>query len=110
MADLLAEAAMSYDAVVIDSPPLLPVTDAAVLSTLTGGTLLLAGSDRVTRAQLRNSLETLRLLDSRILGVVLNKVATPEGSGYYGYASVTAAPPGRHATRTSPSTVVSRSS
>jgi polysaccharide biosynthesis transport protein len=89
MVTLLAEAAVTYDAVVLDSPPLLPVTDAAVLSTLTSGTLLLAGSDRITRAQLRESLETVGLLESRVLGVVLNKVAARD-RGYGSYASLPA--------------------
>jgi capsular exopolysaccharide synthesis family protein len=91
MASLIADASRTYDAVVVDSPPLLPVTDAAVLSTLTSGTLLLAGSDRITRAQLRESLETVALVESRVLGVVLNKVASRDHS-YYGYDSVRAEP------------------
>ncbi|MDD9206144.1 CpsD/CapB family tyrosine-protein kinase, partial [Georgenia sp. 10Sc9-8] len=74
MSELLSELTASYDAVVIDSPPLLPVTDAALLSKLVSGTLLLAGTDRVRKAELTASLEALDAVDARILGIVLNRV------------------------------------
>ncbi len=43
MADLLERLSASYDMVLLDSPPLLPVTDAVVLSNLAGGALVVVG-------------------------------------------------------------------
>ncbi len=85
MTTLLAELTGAYDLVVLDSPPVLPVTDAAVLSTLAGGTVLVAGADRVHRAQLRESLETLVRVGARLRGIALNKVSVKNRGGYYAY-------------------------
>ena len=59
MADLLERLSASYDMVLLDSPPLLPVTDAVVLSKLAGGALVVVGADRIHRPQLQQSLESL---------------------------------------------------
>ena len=48
MAELLDELTASYDMVLLDSPPVLPVTDAAVLSKLAGGALVVVGTERIT--------------------------------------------------------------
>lgn len=84
MTALLETAAQQYDAVVIDAPPLLPVTDAAILSTLTSGALVVVGSGEVRSAQLTGALESLESVNGRVLGVVLNKLRD-EGSGYGSY-------------------------
>jgi capsular exopolysaccharide synthesis family protein len=87
MGDLLAELARRYDLVLLDSPPLLPVTDAAVLSTQAAGTLLVVGADRVNRRQLADAVGSLDSVRSRLLGVVLNRVsrvATDSAYGAYG--------------------------
>lgn len=82
MTRLLNELAASYDVIVIDSPPLLPVTDAAILSKLAGGTLVVAGADRLQKQQLRASLESLEKVDAHVLGIVLNKVERKERDRY----------------------------
>jgi len=88
MATLLGSLTKSYDMVLIDSPPLLPVTDAAVLTKLAGGALVVAGADRIHKAQLRESLDNLENVDARVLGLVLNKVEQKSRSGYeYTYES-----------------------
>ncbi len=83
MRHLLDEATASYDTVVIDAAPLLPVTDAAVLSTITGGALVVAGSGVVTVPELEGSLATLEQVNGNALGVVLNKARVTTGDGYY---------------------------
>ncbi|MFC7404645.1 polysaccharide biosynthesis tyrosine autokinase [Georgenia alba] len=83
MSTLLAQLTAAYDHVIIDSPPLLPVTDAAVLSKLTGGALVIAGADRIHKAQLRESMDALERVDAHVLGVVLNKVERRERGKYY---------------------------
>src|SRR5690606_24743438 len=80
--------ASSYDVIVIDSPPLLPVTDAAILSKMVGGTLVVAGADRLQKQQLRTSLEALEKVDAHVLGIVLNKAQRKERDRYaYEYYS-----------------------
>jgi polysaccharide biosynthesis transport protein len=63
-----------YDYVVIDTAPLLAVTDGVVLSRIVDGTLVVANAARVRRAQLAESLDALTRVGSRVLGVVLNQV------------------------------------
>jgi len=73
MADLLAEAAGRYDVVIVDSPPVLAVTDASVLSTITGGTLMVVATGRHRKAELRDALDRLDHVGARVLGLVLNR-------------------------------------
>lgn len=96
MSTLLAELTARVDVVLIDSPPLLPVADAVVLSTLTEGTLLVAQSHRVHRQQLGEGLAALEAVGARVLGVVLNRTRTRGDSDAYGsYTAEPAAPAGR---------------
>lgn len=98
--ELLGSAAMdkllrtlenSYDVVIIDAPPLLPVTDAAVLSKLADGAVIVVGSQKINRDQLARAVANLEAVDARLLGVVLNLLPTkgPDAYSYYsyGYAS-----------------------
>lgn len=76
-----------YDYVVLDAPPLLPVTDAAVLSRLTDGTLVVVATARTRKTQLADAVETLRQIGSRVLGVVLTMQPAKEAGAYEaGYA------------------------
>ncbi|MCW2812545.1 MAG: polysaccharide biosynthesis tyrosine autokinase [Friedmanniella sp.] len=84
MASLMAELCYRYDIVLFDSPPLLPVTDSAILGRLAGGTLVVVGADRIHRPQLRESLDSLTTAGVNVLGMVLNKVTRRE-LGYYAY-------------------------
>jgi len=73
-----------FDYVLLDSPPELIVTDAAVLSTLTSGVILIANTDTTTKNGLKQAVEQLRGVNSNInlLGVVLNDLS-PQRDGYY---------------------------
>lgn len=84
MKQLLEEAAQKFDIVIIDSPPLLPVTDSAILTRITGGALVVVGSGTVTRPQLRGALDSIEDVDGKVLGLVLNKLHV-EDAGYYRY-------------------------
>ncbi|RFU22797.1 tyrosine-protein kinase domain-containing protein [Geodermatophilus marinus] len=87
MTALMAELATRYDAVVVDSPPVLPVTDALLLSRCTGGTLVVVDTHRVRRNQLAEALRQLGNVDTRPLGVVLNRLVREKqvyGYGAYG--------------------------
>ncbi|MBX6387922.1 MAG: polysaccharide biosynthesis tyrosine autokinase [Frankia sp.] len=94
MADLLDLLGSRYDIVLIDAPPLLPVTDAAVLAGRVGGTLLVARVGRTQRDQLRKAIESLRTVEARVLGTVLNMVPT-KGPSSYGYGGYYGFGPGR---------------
>ncbi|UNX55371.1 formate--tetrahydrofolate ligase [Georgenia sp. TF02-10] len=90
MTALLEQLTRTYDVVLLDSPPLLPVTDAAVLSRLADGALVVVGADRIHKAQLADSLAAVDAVDARVLGVVLNKVERKERQDYYYYGSYAA--------------------
>ncbi|WP_314505811.1 polysaccharide biosynthesis tyrosine autokinase [uncultured Microbacterium sp.] len=72
--------------VVIDSPPLLPVTDAAVLATNADGAIVVVSAGKTTYDMLHKALGNLEKARARPLGVVLNKVPkSGAGAAYYGY-------------------------
>lgn len=74
-----------YDAIIIDTPPMGSVTDAAVISTITDGTLMVTASGDVKRDDARRTKEALEKVNANILGVVLNGVRDNKlGYGYYG--------------------------
>lgn len=83
MKQLLDEATAAYDTVLIDAAPLLPVTDAAILSTITSGALVVAGSGVVTVPELEGAISTLDQVNGTALGVVLNKAKVGTSDGYY---------------------------
>ncbi|RJS45416.1 polysaccharide biosynthesis tyrosine autokinase [Nocardioides cavernaquae] len=84
MASLLTAARSTYDVIVIDAPPLLPVTDAALLASMTDGALLVVRHSRTTRDQLRGAHDRLESVGADTLGVVFNMVPK-KGGGAYGY-------------------------
>jgi capsular exopolysaccharide synthesis family protein len=85
MTAVLRELESRFDVVIIDTPPLLPVTDAAVLSTIAGGTVVVVGAGRVNRDQLARSMQSLDAVKGRLLGLVLNLVPTQGTNAYYDY-------------------------
>ena len=85
MAWLLGELVKRYDVVVIDTPPLLPVTDAAILARLTGGALVVAAANRVHRTDLADAIGSLEAVGARVLGVVMNRLARKQTDSYSYY-------------------------
>jgi Mrp family chromosome partitioning ATPase len=85
MAKLIEQAREQFDYVIIDTPPLLPVTDAALIAKMTNGALMVTGSGLVRRDQLLQSLGNLTAVSARVLGVVLNKVNQDTGRDSYAY-------------------------
>ncbi|MEO7060715.1 MAG: polysaccharide biosynthesis tyrosine autokinase [Lapillicoccus sp.] len=75
-----------FDYVLIDAPPLLPVTDAAVLTTHAGGALVIVGAGIVTKDHLRRALEALEAVHGNTLGLVLNRLPRQEAGGYGTYS------------------------
>jgi len=77
MARIIESLSAQADIVVIDTPPLLAVTDAAVLASAVDGTILVVSAKRTKRAAARSALTTLQAVGGRVLGVVL---VTPKGT------------------------------
>lgn len=84
MRELLLRLESSFDAVIIDAPPLLPVTDSAVLAQLVGGVVLVVGSQKVRSTDLEKSLAALEMVDADLLGIVLNRLPV-KGPDAYAY-------------------------
>lgn len=81
---MLETARMNYDYIFIDTPPLGSVIDAAVVARSCDGTMLIVESNAVSYRFAQRVKEQLDKADSRILGVVLNKVEM-NSRGYYGH-------------------------
>ncbi len=74
-----------YDIVLFDSPPVLPVTDAALLASKTKHLVWVISASKTRTDTLRRAREALAQVDAKILGVVLNRVSSGSGYGYYYY-------------------------
>jgi capsular exopolysaccharide synthesis family protein len=86
MKQLIDAARLDYDVVILDSPPLLPVTDAALIASQVDGAIVVVRQGRTTREQFKHSMERLHAVGARPLGVTLNMVARRGRKGYgYGY-------------------------
>lgn len=95
--ELLGSAAMqqvikhlenNFDAVIIDAPPLLPVTDATVLAQSVGGVILVVANQQISTKDLDKSLASLSLVKADLLGIVLNKMPA-KGPDAYSYTYYT---------------------
>jgi Mrp family chromosome partitioning ATPase len=87
-----------YDRIIIDSPPILPVSDAAVLSTYADSVVFMVKSDATSVQQAKNGLERLQRVHAKITGVVLNQLDLRKAEkygdyGYEGYADYYASRP-----------------
>lgn len=84
----------SFDAVIIDAPPLLPVADAAVLAQSVGGVIVVVGSGKTKTSYVEKSLESLDLVGANLLGVAMNLLPAKGPDAYaYGYYSYAATEP-----------------
>lgn len=79
----------NFDVILIDSPPVGVVTDAAILSTYVDGIILVAGYGQVGVESIKEAKELLVKVNANIIGTVLNKVPIKKrkysGKYYYGY-------------------------
>ena len=73
-----------YDMIILDSPPVGLVTDAAVLSNAVDGTIIVCAVGQAIKEAASNAKELLDKVNANILGVVLNKIPLNDG-GYYKY-------------------------
>ncbi|AZS35911.1 Tyrosine-protein kinase YwqD [Microbacterium lemovicicum] len=84
MKNLLRTLAKDYT-VIVDAPPLIPVTDAAVLSHSADGAIIITSVGKTTFEALTKALQNLERAGSRALGVVLNRVPRKGRGGYHDY-------------------------
>lgn len=87
MKSLLQAMAEKYDHILLDSPPLISVTDPVILSTMVDGVILVVHGGKSTREIVRRARQELENVGAKIFGVVLNNVdLRREGyDGYYYY-------------------------
>ena len=88
MKNVLQRAKEQYDYVLIDTPPVMPVTDALIVSRFVDGMILVIASAEVKVEMARDVKNQLQHAGANILGVVLNKVRSEHhgyGYGYYYY-------------------------
>lgn len=82
--ELLEQAEREYDIIIIDSPPLNVVADAAILSGVTQGVVLVARSGVTARAAITYAAEQLRLVRAPLFGTILNDIEPKSYSSYDG--------------------------
>ena len=89
MSQLISDLNDRFDVVIFDSPPLLPVTDAAILAKNVGGAIVVVAAGRAHKHQLKGALTALQNVGAPVSGLVLTMIPTkgPDARGYgrYGY-------------------------
>lgn len=84
MLEELSESAI----VLLDAPPLVPVTDAAILAPLTDGIIVVTNANSTSIDLVEKALANLKRVNVKPLGLILNRLRrSGNGSGYYGYSS-----------------------
>jgi len=88
MERLLTTLTSEVDYVIVDAPPVLLVTDAAVISKFTGGSILVAAAGRTTKGELTSAVSALENIGNSLMGVVVTMLPTkgPDAYGYGTYA------------------------
>jgi capsular exopolysaccharide synthesis family protein len=83
--ELLDQLSSLADIVIVDTPPVLAVTDAAVLAPNVDGIVIVTAAGETHRGALTRAATTLGATHARILGIVLNKTDADRGSAYSGH-------------------------
>ena len=83
---VLAELSKRFSKVILDSPPLQPVTDAVVLAKRSEGVILVACASRTIRDELKRSAQMIRNVGGNVLGVVVNELDRRDKDSHYYYS------------------------
>jgi capsular exopolysaccharide synthesis family protein len=86
MRKFIAGLKAEYDVVIVDTPPALPVTDAAVISSVVDSVIVVARAGVTKQAHLHGVFEVLENMGAKIAGVVINMVPVNTRGEEYGYA------------------------
>ena len=84
MKDIMTQLKQLYDVIIIDAPPVGVVTDAAILSTIVDGTILVVASGKTEIDGAKRAKQLLENVGARIIGVVMTMMPVNK-KGYYGY-------------------------
>jgi capsular exopolysaccharide synthesis family protein len=84
MSQLLDTFTRDFDVVILDAPPLLPVTDAAILTRVTTGAIVVVASGRTAKNQFEGALDALETVSAKVAGIVVTMLPT-RGADAYGY-------------------------
>ena len=84
MEELLNKMRAIYDVVIFDSPPLVAVTDAAVLSAVADGAIQVIWAGNTSRKVALHGKEKIEAIGAKLIGVILNNMRLSR-SGYYYY-------------------------
>ena len=85
MTELIGELRKRYTRIIIDSPPITAVTDAAILAKAVDGVVLVIRAGQTVREVAKNSVHQLQSVGGHILGAVLNAVDIGKDKYYYYY-------------------------
>lgn len=85
MAEFLEKAKKEYDLIIIDSPPLMTVTDARILARVADGIVFVIKSSQTTREGARKAVSYFSDISDKILGTVINDVDFSRDKYYYQY-------------------------
>jgi capsular exopolysaccharide synthesis family protein len=81
--DLLQSLRQHFDWIIVDTPPVMAVADAALVGHVTQHVLFVVGTDMTSRRTAGHALERLELAKARVVGVVLNRVDFQRNAYYY---------------------------
>jgi capsular exopolysaccharide synthesis family protein len=84
MEGLIKRLRQDFNHIIIDSPPVLPITDPTILSSIVDGVIMVVECEMTTRAALSRACKVVEHAGGKIIGTVLNKVDIRR-DGYYGY-------------------------
>ena len=87
MVKFIQEAEKEYSIVILDSPPVLPVSDASILASIVDGVVLILRTDKTTRQSIKESVTTLNSVNANIMGCVLTGTEKRKYYRYHDYYS-----------------------
>lgn len=85
MADLLEELSINFDYIIMDTPPVLPVTDALLLAAKADATLMVVRARRTKEKMIKQTYKQLIGVRANVIGTVLNECDKSIDNKYYGY-------------------------
>jgi tyrosine-protein kinase Etk/Wzc len=85
--ELLARVASQYDMVIIDTPPFLAVTDASIIASEAGSSLLVLRSGMQSEQEIADTVKKMERAEGRIAGAIFNGIPLKRSTRNYGYVT-----------------------
>jgi tyrosine-protein kinase Etk/Wzc len=85
--DVLERLAAQFDLVIIDTPPFLAVTDASIIASEAGASLLVLRSGMQSEEEIADTVKKMERAEGRIAGAVFNGIPLRRSTRNYGYAT-----------------------